>query len=209
MTLYTSSGTTAYDDDANLRAINPNTNFGTDTSYTVGFQSGTIYRVLLKFDLTNGSNPPSAGASTLSAGTVTLYCETTNVKTVALYKCLRSWPEGSVTWTKYDGSNNWTTAGAASDGNDYSSTLLGSVTLSGASGSYDIPLTAAGITAVQGWVDGPATNYGFVIRNTVETGNANTFTSLEGGTAANRPKLTFTYSGGDVSGGYTLILNTT
>jgi hypothetical protein len=209
MTLYTSSGTTTYDDDTNLQQANPTTNYGAVGTFYVGQSAspGTS-RELLKFDLTHGTNPPTAGASTISAGTVTLYCESSGAtRTVVLYKCLRNWVEGSATWNTYDGTNNWTTAGAGSDGNDYSSTGLGSVVVSAAT-SYDLPLTADGVTAVQAWINNPSSNYGFLIKDTTES-SVNRFTSIEGATAANRPKLTFIYTDSGGGSGYILILNTT
>jgi hypothetical protein len=199
-------------DDTYIYSNAPTTNYGTDAVIKVGYSSSTsqFLRGLLRFDYTTGTNPPDPGSGSVivNSGTITVYCDTyTTTKTMVLYQCLKKWVEGSATWNTYDGTNNWGTAGAQGT-QDYNSPGIGSVSVS-AVGSYDIAINAAGLAAIQGWINAPATNYGFVIRNTVENTNFNNITSSEGGTAANRPKITLDYTGNQYGSGYTLILNTT
>ena len=56
-------------------------------------------------------------------------------------------------------------------------------------------LNAAGLTVVQGWVNNPATNFGFILQdyaNTIKDDLA--FSSREATIAANRPQLLVVYS---------------
>lgn len=210
MTLYTSSGTTTYDDDTTLRDSNPTTNYGADAFITIGLNSGvSLRRSLIRFDLEQGTNPPDT-YQTATAGTITIYCETYNsTRTVELYKCLRPWVENQATWNIYSTGNNWGTAGCDDVVNDYVNTGCGSVSVASV-GSKDIVLNSTGIAALNAWIANPSTNNGFLLRHTAETTNSNTYTSVEGGTAANRPKLSFEYTdGGGGASVYTLILNTT
>jgi hypothetical protein len=178
-------------------------NYGTNNYMSVGL-SGSILRGILKFDL---SVIPSSAV--VNAATVSLYCDTYNLtRDVILYQCLRPWVEGSVNWNTYDGTNNWTTAGADSDGNDYVSTNLGSVTVS-STGAKTIPIQAAGVTVIQNWVNTSVANNGFILRHSLETADNNRYSSSDCGTAAQVPKIIVDYTdSGAGAAGYTLILNT-
>jgi len=69
--------------------------------------------------------------------------------------------------------------------------LIGSF-LPSATGSYTVQLNSAGISLVQGWIDGSAANNGFMI---VDGGTSDgvDLRSSEYGTQAQRPKLNITY----------------
>ena len=77
---------------------------------------------------------------------------------------------------------------------DRGSTVLGTVTAT-ATGIRNIVLNAAGLAVVQGWINNPATNFGFVIQ---DYDNANkddlVFSSREATVAANRPHLQVVYT---------------
>jgi hypothetical protein len=189
--------------DAHIMAANPTTNYGGNNTLTIGYNSG-ISRILMEFDT---STIPSS--STVNAATVVLYCSNNSISaTAVLYQCLRPWVEGSATWNKYDGSNNWTTAGAGSDGNDYNSTNLGSSAIT-STGYKNFPMTASGVALVNGWVSTGSANYGLIIRHTSETTNLNLISSSENAAGTQIPSLIIDYTdSGSASAGYTLILNT-
>ena len=72
--------------------------------------------------------------------------------------------------------------------------MLGTVTTSTA-GTLNVVLNAAGLAVVQGWVNSPATNFGFVLQ---DYDNANkddlVFSSREATVPANRPQLQVVYN---------------
>jgi len=197
MATYTSQQDTSGVDDSILREKEATTNYGNTDPILIGYGSATttILRGIFRFDLSLGTNPPPVGA-VVSAASVTLNCASYNTsKTLIVYQCLRAWVENQVTWNIWKTSNNWSTAGAASDGNDYSSTDLGTLAVT-STGSKVINLNASGIAVVQGWVNGTTANNGFIIRHTVEATNNNTYSSAENGTAGNRPLLTIEWLAG-------------
>jgi hypothetical protein len=195
MTTYTSQRDTSGVDDCIIREKLATTNYGTTDPIIIGYGSATstILRALYRFDLSLGTNPPPAGAVVQSAS-ITLNCSAAPVaRTLAFYQCLRAWVEAQATWNIWKTSNNWSTAGAASDGNDYASTELGSLMVN-STGSKVITLNASGIAVVQGWINDPSSNCGFVARHTAETTGNNSYDSAENGTAGNRPLLTIEYT---------------
>ena len=116
-------------------------------------------------------------------------------QTYALFEVLRAWDEGSATWRRATSSVNWATAGAAG-ASDRGAAVLG--TLRAAStGVFTIPLTAAGVAAVQRWVANPSTNHGVILAG---AGNDNRleFQSSED-SKSGRPRLAVTWEpgGGD------------
>jgi hypothetical protein len=107
-----------------------------------------------------------------------------------IYALKRAWSESDATWTKATANTNWQSAGAKS-GKDRESTVLGTLS-SPSTGSKVVTLNAAGISTVQSWINNPATNFGFVIQDYGLTDGID-FTSSEGVTISQRPKLTITY----------------
>jgi hypothetical protein len=101
--------------------------------------------------------------------------------------------EAEATWNIWKTGSGWTIAGAGSNGNDYSSTLLASVSVFTA-GQYSFSVETAIVAVVQGWVNGTIENDGFIMRVTDESGgHESEFTPSEGATAANRPQLYIEY----------------
>jgi spore coat protein A len=164
--------------------------------------SNLLRRGLIQFDL---STIP-AGA-TIQGATLTLYnVEVSNSATLSLHRASASWGEGTslatgtedagaaattgdATWIhRFYPSTGWTAAGG-----DFAATASASATVVGA-GSY--VWSSAAITAdIQGWVDGPATNFGWVVRGK-ESGAGNAlkrFESRQSTDIAHRPRLDVTY----------------
>lgn len=201
MTTYTSQPDGTDGLDTWIYQNDPTYNKGTETTMQVGFSAITseIARGLLKFDLSVGTNPPPSSAI-ISSAVISLNCTDCNVtRTLALYQCLRGWVEAQATWNIWSTGNNWTTAGAGSDGNDYSSTELGSVSVA-STGNKDITLNSSGLAVVQGWIDGTIANNGFVLRNTAETTQKNYFAASDHATANSRPKIVVEYTAGGPTG---------
>ena len=95
------------------------------------------------------------------------------------------------TWNRLSATSTWAKAGAQG-ANDRGSTVLGTVTAPTIA-KVTITLNAAGIAVVQNWINSPASNFGFTIQNYANS-KAFAFSSSEASTAANRPKLSVTYT---------------
>jgi hypothetical protein len=72
---------------------------------------------------------------------------------------------------------------------------------SGTKGMKTVSLNPAGVAVVQSWLNSPAANHGFIVLNYASASDGLDFSSRENWTAANRPKLTITYSTAGQSGG--------
>lgn len=125
----------------------------------VGFQNmgseDWYARALLRFDV---SAIPSA--AWVKEATLGLYTKqaVSNVSGIETRQATRNWTEG-VTWSRYDGSNLWTTAGG-----DY--TTSGAEILTSERGSQAGWWTfGKGMTSlVQGWVSGATPNQGVLVK---------------------------------------------
>jgi hypothetical protein len=192
MTTYTTQPDGTDGIDSTLNETIPTTNLSTDTTFACGLNTD-LRRGIIKFDLSKGTNPPPSNA-TISSAVLTLQCTNYFVtRTLAMYQCLRDWVEAQVTWNIWKTSNNWTTAGAGSNGNDYNNTDLGNVSVTG-TGTVTLTFNAAGLVIVQGWIDGSIANYGLILRHTAETTNRNNYGSSDNATSGNRPQLVIEYT---------------
>jgi alkaline phosphatase D len=109
-----------------------------------------------------------------------------------VYALKRPFTENETTWNRASGAVLWTTPGAKSD-LDRDTIRVG--TLSAPStGKATVALNAAGLAAVQGWVDNPAVNYGLIIADEAAIDGID-FHCRETTTKANRPQLTISYAG--------------
>ena len=105
----------------------------------------------------------------------------------------RSWTELQATWNKAATGTNWQSAGARGRWTAHS-TVLGTVTAT-ATGIRNVVLNAAGLAVVQGWVNNPATNFGFILQDYANsTKDDLVFSSKEATVAANRPQLQVLYN---------------
>ena len=176
--------------DAYIREASSNTPHGLETSLQVDGDepqgSGTDMDILLAWDI--GSIP--AGATVVAAE---MELEVTNPSTgsYSCYALRRDWDESEVTWNQAAASSAWGAPGAAA-GSDRDASVLCTVT-AGIAGPLTVPLNAAGIAAVQAWVDDPAGNHGLVIGNP-NTSDGADFHSRESTTKMARPRLNVTYS---------------
>ncbi len=162
------------------------TNYGTSASLSVSGKPDDA--ALLKWDL---SSIPAG--STLQSAKLSLNVTGTSTNTYEIYELKRSWSESQATWKKANSATNWQTAGAVG-ALDRGTTVLGTVTAS-ATGILNVALNAAGLAVVQGWVNNPASNFGFVLQDYANTNKDDlVFSSKEATVAANRPQLSLVYN---------------
>jgi urease beta subunit len=160
-----------------------------------------VRRGLLEFDIA-GSVP--AGA-TITGATLTMYVTQTQVgdQPVELHKVLAEWGEagssgqgaggpaqpGDATWlhTVYD-TQFWTTPGG-----DFSPTASAVQTVGAQGAYYTWNSTPQLVADIQGWLDNPDTNHGWLLRANEALNSAKAFASGEAIDPAQRPQLTIEY----------------
>jgi hypothetical protein len=104
-----------------------------------------------------------------------------------IYVLRRDWVEGEVTWERASAANVWGQSGATAT-TDRDAVPIGNT--SSATGLYEF--NAAGIAAVQAWLNGTAQNYGVIIADTTLTDGLD-LSSRESANVASHPKLTISY----------------
>lgn len=150
---------------------------------------------LLRFDL--GSIP--AGSKVTK---VTLEVNVTNKTSgsgYTLYPLSRAWSESQATWQVASSGKAWATAGARG-ASDRGTASLG-VLAPTVTGKTKITFTAAGVAAVQKWIDQPSQNFGFVV-DTNTNYDGLQFDSSNTSVATNRPALAVTYTPATVKSPY-------
>jgi hypothetical protein len=141
--------------------------------------------VLLAWDL---SQVPAG--SVVESVTIQLNITNTSSQTYELYAMLRQWDENAATWNQAMNGSAWAVAGAQGTG-DHGTTAIGSISPTD-KGLYQLSLNAAGIAAVQAWIDNPNSNFGLIIQDYSNSSGAD-FTTRETSTVSERPRLTITY----------------
>lgn len=114
--------------------------------------------------------------STITAVTLQLYLsanDASNTRTMGIYRSLRAFTTNA-TWNKYDGTNNWGTAGAANTTTDREATDVGSVSIAfnESVGYKNITLTAA---SIQEMFVSSFTNNGFIVKMDTENADQHDF----------------------------------
>lgn len=169
--------------DSYMGSDTPTTNYGTNTLiFLIRGGGGVRYRGLWKDSLTGLSN-----VEVLSAN-LSLWINSISSGTITVYSLLKNWVESQATHNIYSTGNNWTTAGAQSDGNDRDATPIATKVFSGSETGEQI--FSLDVPTVQAWIDGTKSNYGVLLET---TGASTEFKSSDHATAAQRPKLTIKY----------------
>jgi hypothetical protein len=201
-TITLQQGVNGYDGafDASIFEDNPDNGAGAHSAFFVGVtQQNSPRRALIRFDLTR----LPAGVDIRSVQ-LELFTEMGQggLQTVTAHRLTTTWGEGfttvigaggsgaaaqpgDVTWnSRFHPSIPWGTFGG-----EFSTTAsgLGSATTTGGRAL----ISGAGmLDDVKAWIANPQQNHGWILLgNEVGTGNAKRFTSREGTTVANRPKL--------------------
>jgi hypothetical protein len=193
--------------DTYIRDTATTTNFGTAIAMVSGDGSGSLdqkNRFLVKFDYS--SVPASAAVTNAN---VELYefdaADGAGLGswTMEVRRCLRNWVETQATWNIYSTGNNWTTAGAGSDGNDRSASNSATSTRDGAADAAFVTLTGATlIDDVQKYVNGTYSNYGWLVQSPsaesagTPTAYTNYRTANYATDTSQRPKSTVDYTDG-------------
>lgn len=113
-----------------------------------------------------------------------------NTRTLRVFRCKQVLTSGA-TWNKYDGTNDWATAGAGNTTTDREATDIGSLSIDAAetTGVYlSITLTAS---EVQEMFDGSFTNNGLILVMDTETDDAHSFEAVGG---SNPPQWVINYT---------------
>ncbi len=156
-----------------------------------GYNSPDNLHALLQFSLS--SIPADSTILNAQLGLYINSKDNSNTKAVGVYRISRSWTTG-VTWSKYDDTNSWTTAGG-----DYStgSDAVVNPSIGGSTGwVYWYPTQM-----VQEWVDGPNapssqpgySNYGLIIRDQTEHVTTNEIDFASASASSNKPYLQVAY----------------
>lgn len=170
--------------------------------------TGATRRALLAFDL--GAIPAGATVESVSLSLFLTVASSSTAQTVTLSRLTADWGEGSslasgnggggaaaatgdATWLDSFYSASTPTAWT-SPGGDFAATPSASTSVTVSSAFYT--WSSAGLVAdVQAWVNGTASNDGWVLRgNESGSGTAKAFASGEASTPSQQPLLTITYT---------------
>jgi RHS repeat-associated protein len=172
--------------DCTLDAAVPTTSLCGGSELEVGWNGSTDRRAALKFDLS--AVPKGAN---VEYGYMAMYMrsKTTSAgKDLAVYRMTRDWTSAA-SWNRYDGTNNWTTAGGDFDGSRWwDKSQLGTAP----AGSYYF----FGLSELlQGWVDGKFANQGLIVKDLQNntTNNVLRFGSTEQAGTSQDPYLSLTW----------------
>lgn len=192
--------------DNTIYSENDSTSNGSGIYFFAGKTSGgATRRALVRFDL-SGKIPANA-IVTNAVVKLRMSRTSSESQSISLHKVLIDWGEGisdagnqegkgalaqtnDATW-KYSkfASTQWT-----SKGGDFAATSSASLSVN-AVGPYQFGSTAGLVADVQGWLQSPATNFGWLIKgNETVNGSAKRFDSRENTVEANRPALVVTYT---------------
>ena len=189
-------------EDAELYEASPTNNDSSGgTWYVSKYGSGDYRYPVLKFSGID-SLPDSI---TVTSAALFIYMTTQSggtTHTITLRRILRDWVEGEVTYNIWKTSNNWTTGGALSNGNDRASATSGADGADQNTGEYKELSTdnAQFMSDIEDMASGSAGNYGWHLERTdgADDSNYQQYISSEG-TEGSRPyiSLTYTTGGGD------------
>jgi len=177
--------------DTTLQQYSPSLTDGSNVTMKADFDYPSASRKsvvgLMKFDV---SSIPTTAKVTSAKLTVNV----TNLTQAAgyqLYALLRGFSESQASWNLSSSSVKWAGGGARGT-TDRSTASMGTLAPT-KNGQYTVTLNAAGIAAVQKWVQSPASNFGFAI-DTSSNPDGVQFDSSNAATAANRPRLSIAYT---------------
>jgi hypothetical protein len=205
VTLSPSKDNTLYEDAAGSLSNGAGQHF-----FAGNTSAGSVRRGVIAFDI--AGNVP-AGA-TINSVTLTLHMSRTSEdtpQTVALHKLLADWGEGTSDAPGNEGSGVAATPGDATwlhrffdtddwaaPGGDFAQTASASIPVAGMN-NYTWGPTPEMTAEVQGWLDDPSSNFGWLLKGNEEAdGTAKRFESKENKVPKNHPVLTveFTPPGG-------------
>jgi beta-glucanase (GH16 family) len=176
----TYAGTT----DTKIAARNASTNYGNATKFDIDGDPDVAG--LFRWDV---SAIPTG--SSVTSVTIELNVTSSTKQNFEVYALNRAWSELAATWQRYTTNSNWAGAGAAGSG-DLSNTVLGALGPAG-KGVFRINLNAAGIAAVQNWINDANQNFGTIVKDFAASDGVD-ISSSEASNKAQRPKLIVNYT---------------
>jgi hypothetical protein len=176
--------------DTHINSAAPTTNYNTATSISAGTSTTNTFRTLIKFDI---SSIP-ATATIISAKLILFVSSdsSTNARIFVVRRLLRNWVLAQATWNIYSTGNNWQTAGGTG-ANDLDPTNWASLAFTASEAANTEKIFELSPTEFQKMVDGTYPNYGWMIRNTVESSDRYDFYSANNATVIYHPKLVVKY----------------
>ena len=164
------------------------TNYGTNADFYANLYQ---YTPLIRFAIFESEGGPVPDGATINSATLYIYKYSNYNLDMTLNRLLRDWTETGATWNNWKSGSAWTTARAASSGNDIEGTSY--ATYSNSNFGTDTWGSADVTTDVSAWAGGTA-NYGW--RALVVSGNnERKFNSRNYTTDATlRPKLVIDYT---------------
>ncbi|MEX2317369.1 MAG: DNRLRE domain-containing protein [Pirellulales bacterium] len=169
--------------DTYISSSSTGTNYGTVTTLLI--DGSPDLATLLKWDV---SAIPAG--STVTSAVIELNVTDSSSGTYEVYALRRAWDELAANWQRYVTGQNWSTAGA-NNVNDRDPSALGTISPAD-TGIFRIVLNAAGIAAVQSWINNSAANFGVILQDYGTSSGAD-FSSSEATSASLRPKLIIGY----------------
>ncbi|MDQ3265321.1 MAG: DNRLRE domain-containing protein [Myxococcota bacterium] len=133
--------------------------------------------------------PPDA---TVTAVTLVLTVSEPSFEQFTVHRMIRPWTEDQATWEQPATGASWEIFGAAGS-TDRSPEEFARFEPS-VLGAQIVPLNAAGVAAVQGWVSDPSTNRGLAFLTSPVVGDGFEFRSREYAVPLERPRLEVEYS---------------
>ncbi len=144
------------------------------------------FAILLRWDL----SAVPAGVKVTDA-TLTFNVTDVSSNVYEFYALGRAWNESSATWNQAATGVKWANPGASDTATDRGNAVLATL-IAPSTGTRTITLNAAGIAAVQSWINNPGTNSGLILQDFANS-NAVDISSSEAATVTQRPLITITY----------------
>ena len=157
------------------------------------FATNKNRRIYIKFDLTKcGPSIPSSASVKIATLRLYLSALPTACRTEDVFRVTSTWAEGTITWNNQPFG---TSVNNPASGSRTSSFSVGPAACGNTAIGY---VTGGDVTAdVQAFVSSTATNFGWMIRDDVEssiTAMASTYSAKNLGTLAQSPQLVVTYT---------------
>jgi serine/threonine-protein kinase len=178
--------------DATLSEIDFNINFGDTTECLVDGDdppgSDNDLVSLLNWDIRE-----IPAGSRVTRAIITLLVTNNTPATYQIYELKRPWVEDEATWFEASRNDAWQEPGA-NGARDRVQTWISTLAPLEV-GRIEVDLDDAALAVIQDWINGPSSNYGFIIANSAATDGFD-FVCSESTNSMGRPTLTITYEPG-------------